>query len=51
LNGACETFACAFFLSPVREASAGLSLVVLLAIEKPFMCRPISGHFEQIKMD
>ena len=28
--------------------SAGLSLVVLLAIEKPFMC--ISGHFEQIKL-
>ena len=28
--------------------SAGLSLVVLLAIEKPFMC--ISGHFEQLKL-
>jgi len=28
--------------------SAGLSLVVLLAIEKPYMC--ISGHFEQIKL-
>jgi len=29
--------------------SAGLSLVVLLAFEKLFMC--ISGHFEQIKID
>jgi len=28
--------------------SAGLSLVVLLAIEKPYMC--ISGHFKQIKL-
>jgi len=29
--------------------SAALSLVVLLAIEKPFMC--ISGNFEQIKIE
>jgi len=28
--------------------SAGLSLVVLLAFGKPYMC--ISGHFEQIKL-
>ena len=32
---------------PWAAVSAGLNLVVLLAIEKPFMC--ISGYFEQIK--
>jgi len=31
--------------------SASLSLVVLLAIEKPFIYIYISGHFEQIKIE
>ena len=46
-----EFFSFSFIVQFISWAavSAGLSLVVLLAIEKPFMC--ISGHFEQIKID